>query len=61
MMYGQRRRKFIKSVHCFYSVHISLINIKLENMDMQTYLVKIVSLIADYSTLMTFTAVAKRF
>ena len=52
-----RKAKEVSSnnVHRFYSVLTSLMNIKLENIDMQTYLGKLDHLIVDYSTFMPFT------
>ena len=47
-----RKAKEVSSndAHRFYSVLTSLMNIKLENMDMQTYLNKLDHLTAEYST-----------
>ena len=62
MMYGQRTRKIIQMMfHRSYNVLISLMKIKLENMNMQTCRGKLDHLIAEYSTLMSFTTDAETF
>ena len=59
---GTKAKKvYSNDVHRFYSVLTSLINIKMANMDMQSYLGKLDRLIVEYSTLMPFTSDAETF
>ena len=49
-VWTKAKKVYSNDAHRFYSVLTSLMNIKLENMDMQTYLNKLDHLTAEYST-----------
>ncbi|KAK6150524.1 hypothetical protein DH2020_015456 [Rehmannia glutinosa] len=53
-VWTKAKKVYSNDVHRLYSVVSNLISIKLENMDMQTYLGKLDHLIADFDTLMPF-------
>jgi len=60
-VWTKAKKVYSNDVHHFYGVLTSLMNIKLKNMDMQTYFGKLDRLIVEYSTLMPFTIDAKTF
>lgn len=60
-VWNKFKKVYSNNVHSLYNVITTLINTKLENMDMQSYLGKLERLIADYNTLIPFTSDAEAF
>ena len=60
-VWTKAKKLYSNDIHRFYSILTGLMDIKLENMDMQTYLGKLDRLFAEYSTLMPFTDDAETF
>lgn len=53
-VWTKAKKVYSNDIHRLYSVVLNLISVKLENMDVQSYLGKLDHLIADFQTLMPF-------